>query len=178
MNAGTLTRESDIEDLVAWMDDELGDERAAQVAELVRTDPAWQTAHEQFHAVDTALDAWTVPAPSAGLSERIVRSAHRNAFWRRTLQVAGPLAAAAAIVLAVFVGVRPTQPAGPGPSGSPIEAAIAKTLQGVPAEDQLLVQNLPFFQNYQEVVSYQDVSDVVDAETLSALSAIDADGGL
>ena len=166
-----LDRQFDIEQLVAWMDGELPASEAQVVAERVQADPDWQATYADFRAVDAALEMLATPAASEGLTERIVRAAHRREMSGRVVRILAPLAAAAAIVVAVWLGsyLGRTAP----PTG--VEGLIAKTLRDVPKQDRFLVQNLPLFQNYREILSYEQVRSVVDGETLSALAALEAE---
>lgn len=63
-------------DLSAWIDGELTGEHARQIADLVRNQPAWASAHRELTALDDILDAWS-PAPApADLAERILAAAN------------------------------------------------------------------------------------------------------
>ena len=67
-----LERQSDLEQLSAWMDGELDAPAAEGVARLVREDPAWRAAWEEFRAVDWALDLCPPVGPRRDLTEEIV----------------------------------------------------------------------------------------------------------
>jgi len=177
-----LDRQADVEELSAWMDGELPSQRAERVAGLVRTDPRWRTACEQFRAVDRALEALTTPRPRRELTDAIVRAARRGQATRRVLRVAAPLAAAAAIVVAVLATRpwrtgRPARPT-PTPAMSALEKTIAEGLPGVRQEDRYLVLNLPMFEQLPEVETFTDVREVADAETLAALAGMEAAEGM
>ena len=168
-----LERQSDLEQLSAWMDGELDASAAERVARLVREDPAWRASHEEFRAVDSALDVCSPVGPRRDLTEQIVQAARRQRLWRRVAAIAAPLAAAAAMVIAVYVA-RPREQAPPTALMQAVEEEISEALRDVPQEDQLIVRKLTFFENYPEVKRYQQVRDVVDAETLSALAALES----
>ena len=171
-----LQRQSDIEDLVAWMDGQLAGPEADRVAALVRTEPAWQETYRQFQAVDRAMDFVAVPQPGGDLTDRIVRAAHRGPAVLRLVRVLAPLAAAAVIVLGIGLG-KFVGTASPPVHGG--ERAVAKfidrQLQDIPEGDRFLVANLSMFQNYREVVSYRQVRPIIDGETLSALAEMEHD---
>ncbi len=167
-----LTRQSDLEELSAWMDGELTPEAAQRVARLVRSDPAWQATWEQFRRLEQAMGLLGPVSPPSDLTEPIVRAAHRRRRLVRAAEVFGPLAAAAGILLAVVL-------AWPGGKAPPTalggtEAKIASVLKDVRAQDRPIVQNLGFFRNLQQVEEYEPVRDVVDGETLSALAALES----
>ncbi len=166
--------QSDFEDLSAFVDGELPDDTARRVERLVVDDPAWREARRQLQAVDEMLDLWRAPAPPADLARRISRqvrlSGHRSPVWVRVVRIAAPLAAAAAVLLAVMLTRAPqtSQPEGRN------VAVQAQPLPKVPAGDSLVADalaadNLDFFQDY-DVLS--------DYETLEALDRLERGGTL
>lgn len=173
-----MDRKSDIENLLAWMDGELSGHDAQRVAELVKTDPAWREAFEQFSAVDRLTGLIEPARPRRDLTDQIVRSAtatRRKSRLIRIARIAAPLAAAACIVMAIWVG-RPTDQkpiTKQQPTIEGIAETVASILKDVPKEDHFIVRNLSLFRNYDEVTQYQQVRDLADAETLSALIEID-----
>ncbi|MCK4624258.1 MAG: hypothetical protein KAV00_03035 [Phycisphaerae bacterium] len=170
-----MDRKLDIEDLVAWMDGELSGPEAQRVAELVETDPAWREAFGQFSAVDRLAGLIEPVSPRRDLTDRIVRAAtRRKSRLIRVARIAAPLAAAACIIVALQLGGPDQKPVteAQSPVGG-VASIVAAILKDVPAEDQFIVQNLTLFRNYDEVTQYQQVRDLADAETLSALIEID-----
>lgn len=168
-----LERQSDLEQLSAWMDGELDPPAGESVARLVREDPIWRATWEEFRAVDSALEACPPVRPRRDLTDRIVRAARRQRLWSRAVRIAAPLAAAAAVILAVYLAWPQRQT--PAPTlMQEVEKEITRTLHDLPKEDQLIVRKLSFFENYPEVKRYQRVREVVDPETLSALAALEA----
>ncbi len=167
--ADGLQRQSDLEALVAWMDGELPAAEAERVARLVREDPAWRATHGQFLAVDRAVELAGAVSPGPDLTDRIVRAARRRGAWSWTLRIAAP--AAAAILLVVVLA----WPGRPPPSVSPIEAKIAAVLKDVPAGDRFIVQKLSLFENYEVIDRFEQIRDVADLDTLSAL--VDLESG-
>lgn len=187
-----LKRQSDIEELSAWMDGELPEQQAERVARLVETDSDWQATFEQFRAVDRAADLLEPARPAPDLAERIVRLARRRRGLVRMARIAAPLAAAACIAVALWLGIaqfdrtRPHRPVGTDTgriastgddtgnrATTGLEAQIATVLKDLQPEDRFIVRQLPLFRNYDQVTQYQKVSDLADAETLSALAALD-----
>jgi len=167
----------ELEQLTAWMDGELGERQAREVAERVASDPRWRRVYEDFTAVDRALEMATPPAPPADLTERILRGVRRRRLWGRVIRVAGAAAVAAGIVIAVAIGLtyRGRRTDGPGPSG-PGAKLVAQTLRDVPASDRFMVENLQLFQNYDRAVAYEEVRSIADDETLAVLAALEHEG--
>lgn len=168
MAANGLNRQPDIEDLSAWMDGELASDGSRRVAELVREDPDWQATHRQFLALDAALGRLEAPAAEPDLTDRILAATHRPGVARRLLRALVPLAAAAAIVLAVTIFAGRTKPP------ASVQEVIAHALRDVPKDDRLMVEQLGLFQNYRDVVAYEQVRSVIDGETLTALARLEA----
>ena len=170
-----MDRKLDIENLLAWMDGELSGQEAQRVAELAETDPAWREAFEQFSAVDRLTGLIEPARPKRDLTDQIVRSAtRRKSRLIRVARIAAPLAAAACIIVALQLGGPDKKPVTEGqPSVGGVASIVAAILKDVPAEDQFIVRNLTLFRNYDEVTQYQQVRDLADAETLSALIELD-----
>ena len=170
-----LSRQSDMDDLSAWMDGELAPQAARRVERLVRDDPNWRRTHQQFQAVEAGMKLLPQPRPRRDLTETILRAARRRRRMIRAAEVLAPLAAAG-LLLAVVLNWAggPTTPAMP----SGLEARMAAVLGDLPKEDWFIVQNLSLFRNYDEVVDYQEVQEIVDGDTLTALAALEAEGNL
>ena len=174
-----MDRQLDIEDLVAWMDGELSGDDARRVARLVETDPAWRADFEQFRAVDRLTGLLEPATPVRDLTDRIVRSAYRRRRLARVVKIVAPLAAAACIILALRFGGPAPKPKTEGQRPAVgMSAKIAVILKDVPVEDRFIVRNLPLFRNYQKVTQYQQVCDLADAETLSALAEMENFNGM
>ena len=164
--ADGLERQSELEELSAWMDGELDTPAAERVARLVREDPRWRATFEQFRAVDASLAASPPASPAGDLADRITAAAYRRRVWARAARIAAPAAAAAAIVLAVYLGrPRPL---------SPVEEEVTQILSDVASEDRFIVQNLTLFEDYEDVERYEQVRDLADADTLAALASLEA----
>ena len=177
MSTEKLQRQSDIEDLSAWMDGELADADARRVAHLVEMDPAWTRAHRELKALDDALGAMPTPTPQRPLTDRIVHAATRRRARVRIVRIAAPLAAAAAILLAVLAAnYLGDGGAGPKRQLSPIEKEINRHLASVAPADRPLVANLQLFGD--DVDAYSTVRDVADADTLAALASLEAGEGM
>lgn len=173
--SGNGLSESDLELLSAWMDGELAADQAARVAGLVATEPPWRQAHREFLAIDAGLGAMPAPELRSELTDRIVNAARGQRRFRRIVAVAGSLAVAAAVVLAVWL-VRPGQMAPPPEAPvarSPVEDQIDAALIDVPAEDRFIVRKLGFFREYPDLAEYRELSDLADAKTLSELAKLD-----
>lgn len=172
MAVNGLSRQSDLEALSAWMDGELPADQSQRVAGLVRQDPRWRAAHQDFLAVDAALDRLQTPAPGGELTDRICRAARRRRPVARAARLLAPLAAAAAVVIAVWLGSTPPGPVSP----NALEGIFAEALADVPEEDHLMVEQMPMFQNYADIVSYEQVRSIVDGATLSELARLEGGG--
>lgn len=171
-----MDSKSDIENLIAWMDGELSEADAQRIAELVETDPAWREAFEQFNAVDRLTGLIEPAKPRRDLTDQIIHAATRrkSRLIIRVARIAAPLAAAACIIAAIHLGGPDQKPVTDDkPPVVGIAAKVASILKDVEAEDRFIVQNLSLFRNYDEVTRYQQVGDLADAETLSALIEID-----
>ena len=146
--------QSELEDLGAYLDGELAPEQAQRVQQLLAQDPAWQEAAGRLKSLDEALGLYDVPACDNGLSERIianVRKAGRVSPAIRIIRWVAPLAAAAAIVLAVLIG-NPWQTTKMTPSAGP-------------SLETFTVENLDFFKDYNVLCNY---------DTLQALDDLDS----
>jgi hypothetical protein len=168
MTAGL--QQADCDDLSAYLDGELSDVRAVEVARLVRDDPVWRAAHAELRALDAAMDAWTVPAPPEGLAQRVLASVRRRAHRPLLLRTAawlGPLAAAAAVaLLAVAIMNRPSSDVPGRELGS--SRALAPVPKAERADvERMIVENLGFFSDY-EVLE--------EMETLQALDELEREG--
>lgn len=99
----TLT-EHEFAELSAWHDGELPPAQAEDVARKVKHDQAWTEANRHIERLDATLAGWPAPAVPGDLAERICEAARRGPQEHRMLRLVrwlSPLAAAAAIVLAV-----------------------------------------------------------------------------
>ena len=169
------------------MDGQLEEPQASQVAQRVRTDPRWRQAWRELSAVESALDLLPTPVANPGLTERICQAACRPSWQSRLARLAVPLAAAACLLAAVFLGQvlsrhqqagqptnlvnRPTDGSAAAPTG--VEALIDTALKDVPADERIIVQNLDMFRNYDDVNEYHQVRAIVDPATLSALEDLE-----
>lgn len=183
----TVREQVDFEALSSWMDGQLGEPQASQVAQRVQADPQWRQAWRELSAVDAALDL--LPSPEAGpeLTERICQAVRRPSWPSRAIRLAVPLAAAACLLAAVLLGQilnRHQQPASPRqlvqtPKASPVaaptgvEAVIDTALKDVPADERIIVRNLDMFRNYDDVSEYRKVRAIVDPATLCALEDLE-----
>jgi len=168
--------QSDFEDLIAYMDGELGEPRRSEVARLVEADPVWREELRAMQAVDGALDMLEVPAVPAGLAGRIcagVRQAHKPLVPKFVRWLA-PVAAAATVVLAIVIYQhQATRPVAPQPvvvhvDNATIQPVAVNPLAGLADDDQLAVEGKDFFDNYEVVNNF---------ETIQAIDRLEADKG-
>ena len=196
-----LKREPDLEELSAWLDGELEPSAAGRVERMVATDPDWRATHEQFLAVDAAMKLLPPARPRRDLADRIVSRAFRRRRVVRAVAVAVPLAAAAGIIVAILLAWPGKPPAREAPGGlatgveevqknalaekpvtqealAAVELEIERILRDVRPEHRYIVRELSLFENYNEVLDYEQVHEIVDVKTISALAALEAEGKL
>ncbi|HUS46678.1 MAG TPA: hypothetical protein VM098_01055 [Phycisphaerae bacterium] len=141
----------DLDDLSAWLDGELEDDRARQIERAVAADPGLGEACSELRRLNEMLNTLTTPAASEGLAERIAararRAGQRPAAVIRTLRWLVPVAAAAAVVIAVGLHRywRPSQAARPEPSavGAEKPGGTKGAAQGPLAENLNAPQRAP-----------------------------------
>jgi len=168
-------RQSDFEDLSAYLDGELPAERAAVVERLVTEDPAWRRAAGEVKALHQALESWAAPSSPEGLAERIIRGVRRTGRPKpKVIRVARWLvpAAAAAILLVVALTWQ-RRPAPPAPPG---EGIVQSALRTLPAEDRFVVENLEFFENYELYSLVAENEALLDTRTLEAIDSLEKQG--
>lgn len=163
--------QSELEQIVAWLDGELSLQEADQVAARVQSDPAWSAAAREFRQLDQLLDGWQAPALPRDLTGEVLARARRKPALPAWVRLTAPLAAAAAIVLVAvaFHAMRPATPAKTGGAGTVATANLAVTddLARVVQSDQFLVENLDLFKDY----------DVLkDFATLKAMDELERQG--
>jgi len=168
-------RQSDFEDLSAYLDGELAAERAALIERLVAEEPAWRRAAEEVQALHRALETWPAPKTPEGLCERIVRGVRLAGRPRpRIIRLARWLvpAAAAAILLVVTL----TRQGRPAPKADPGGSIVDSALRSVPAKDRFVVEHLEFFQNYELYSVVAKNETLLDDRTLEALDSLEKQG--
>ena len=159
--------QADLEQIGAYLDDELDRAQRQRTAERIGTDPAWAAALAEQEALAGMLDRWPAPTLRRDLTVGVkarLRRKRRPAIW---LRAAAPLAAEAAIVVAVclFHALTPsTTPTGPialqpTPADAPIDAMIAD----LPTADRFVVENLDVWADYDVLTHFA---------TLEALEAV------
>ena len=170
--------QSEIEQLSAYLDGEVDDAEARRVESLLATDAAWQQAADELESLDDALDAFTAPPASAGLSGRIIEAAAREhahaGLVIRLAKYLVPVAAAAAaaiIFISVYKGTQPVTPL-PPVAEKPVSADAKEV-----AVENLVVEHLDFFKDYQSMETVSGGDKVVDDATLQALDNIESSHG-
>ena len=163
-------KQSESEDLSAWFDGELTDERKGEVERLVATDPLWGQAHRQLISLHEFLDSCTIPADGRAaisaarvdLAERIVRNVRRAVRSRRlVIRVGVAAGAAAAIAAAILVAILLSKRVTVGqPRPLPGAGVVAEALDGVPVEDHFVVENLDFFEDYEVLENYESLEAI------------------
>lgn len=152
---------SEFEDLSAYLDGELPEERAEEVRRLLETDPTWQQERGELAALDKALDVWRTPAPCEDLPDRILRSLRaapkRSPVVIRLVQVAASLAVAAAILVAVAV----LQPGSKVTTPEPLSAVEVKLA------DETITQNMEM------LGLFGDFEVIENFETLEAIERLE-----
>jgi len=171
-----LKRQSDLEQLSAWMDGELSGPDARRVARLVQTDPDWRSSHEEFQRLDAVLQQWSAPPPPQDLTARILRAVRSERLLGRALRIgAAAVAAAACIAVAlVLIRGRPDTPIRAPEPRAAVESQLAGALADIAPEDRFAVENLQMLRELPEVQAYREIRDVADAETLAILAELEA----
>jgi len=169
--------QSDRQDLLAYLDGELSGPRAEQIAHMVEQDTDWRSAAEEHHRLNDLLDAYTVTPPGGDLSERIIGNVRvagaRPAKIIRFARIAAPLAAAAAVLIAVVLWHGLRQP--PNTSGNQTNVVNATDpLAGLAEADKFVVKNLDFFQNYALCEVMASNEQILDLETLDAIDRLES----
>ena len=117
----------DREELVAYLDGELGPEARAKVERRLREDAEYAREHDSLQATDTLLDLYPAPDPSGDLSDRILARVRAGGRLSRLLRLRPALATAASllvVVTLVAVLARPGRDATPEPQVATVEEAI------------------------------------------------------
>ncbi len=151
-----LLKQSELEDLSAYVDGELDGARAAEIVSLIETDALWRQAHQDLLDLNAALDAYVAPSPSSDLAARIIRNIRQQEqrpLASRILRWAAPLTAAAAILISV--GVWRNMRMAP--------VTVQADPAGIRTEDAetLAKENLDFFQDI-DIAANMDTLDEID----------------
>jgi hypothetical protein len=177
--------QSEMEQLNAWLDGELEASDASRVEAMIASDAVWAQAAQELQSLDDMLGEYTVPAAPAELADRIIAAARREqpaSQWTiRLVKYLAPVAAAAAILIVLWqydVVSNQVSPNNPGvaATNSPQANSVA-TNKNQQDLDNVIVEHLPFFKQYEsaEKVSHNDA--VVDDATLQALDHLEHSQG-
>ena len=161
--------QSDLDDLSAHLDGQLDADRAAGVAELIRSDPAWREAWDQLWALDRMLDVYDVPPAPGGLDDRILESVRARVRRRKVLRRVWPLAGAAAAAAAVIVVllVNSAQP-GPGTRTPEATAQAPGLVDPSPQEvEQAIIEHLDFVRDLNVLENYETLEAIERVELAS-----------
>ena len=172
--------QSDVEDLSAFLDGLLDADRAAQVEDLIRNDPAWQAEWNQLQALDSVLDVYDVPAPPDDLAGRIVEFVRARTWHRKVLRwvwpVAGAAAAAAIIIIAMTVGTTGPETVSPEPKtvvdrpGPDPVSPAPRTLVKKPTSaevEQAIVEHFDFVRDMDVLENYETLKAIERIELAS-----------
>ena len=151
--------QSDFEDLSAYLDGQLDADRAAGVAELIRTDPAWQAEWDQLQALDNVLDLYDVPAPPDDLAGRICESVRARTRRRKVLRWVWPAAGAAAAAAAAIIIIATT-------AGTPAPKAVVEN--PVPADvEEAIIEHFDFVRDMNVLENYETLKAIERIELAS-----------
>lgn len=168
-------KQSEWDELSAFVDGELPEEHAEQVRRRVESDPAWSDALAELRALDARLEDWTAPQAPAELAERIIHAAGGDSRGRvltlhRILAGATVAAAAAAVIIAVTIA-RP---------GGKTTLDNTSTIVGATAEtptdkidmteeklDEFAVENLGFIRDYDVLADFETLRAIESAERVA-----------
>ncbi len=151
----------DFADLSAHADGELDADRATAVEELIRTDAVWAAQWDRLQAIDRALETVDVPAPPAGLTDRILAGVNyrlrgRKLVFRLLVPLSGAAAAAAIILVALIAGSgdRTT----PSPNGREI---VEKTPVSHPDDvEQAIIEHLDMVRDLDVLENYETLEAI------------------
>lgn len=165
-----------IEEISAYLDGELSPEQSARTAERIRHENTWSRTARSFEQVDTIMEAWQAAPLRRDLTASILAKAHERPARPAWLRVAGPLAAAAAILLVVMLYQVVSPPAdnsrigptagAPAVQQRPTEEVV---MAGLPKEDRFVVENL-------DVI--KDLPVLANFETLEAIDRLARNGDI
>ena len=177
--------QSEMEQLNAWLDGELEAAEASQVEAMIASDAAWAQAARELQSLDNLLGEYTVPAAPVELAGRIIEAARREqptSQWTiRLVKYLAPVAAAAAVLIAIWhYGVTSNQVSSNNPGVAATNSPRANQVANNKSQqelDNVIVEHLPFFKQYEsaEKVSHNDA--VVDDATLQALDQLEHSQG-
>lgn len=147
---------TDYEELWAFADGELEATRASRIEWLVQTDPAWSAAYKDLKEFDAALGVYAPPPVPTGLAQRIVDNIVEPPKHRvtRIVRWLAPAAAAAALIVLTLVltNDRPM-----------VEPTVAQESRA--QVDELVSDNLDFFQNYDVLANYDTLAAIEDIDS-------------
>ena len=156
-------RQSQLEQISAYLDGELSADLSSRVAERIACDPAWSAVAKDFEKVNTLLEAWQTPPLRRDLTGAILARARQKRRPPGWLRIMAPLGTAAAITVAVWV-FHATHPAGrpavnmvglATPTGDDaLPAELKRLVADVPQEDQFVVENLDLFEDYDVLTNF------------------------
>jgi len=164
--------QQDFEALTAWLDGELAGQDAGRVERLVREDAAWRAEANAQRRLEAILaEADELPPVPADLAERVLahvrRQTRRPPMVIRLARRLAPVAAAAAVLIAVMVW-RPWSRPGGTDVGPPV---AEKKLPA--AEEEFVAENVDFFRNYEVCDVMASNADVIDMATLEAIDDLE-----
>ena len=161
---------TETEQISAYLDGELSADQMADVGLRIENDPAWSTAAAELSRVDALLDAWQVQGLQRDLAGDIrtrIRRAPGVFPWRQAI---APLAAAAAIALAVGLSHLLTR--GDVGAGDLASARPAAVLADVAEDDRLVVENLDLFEDYEVLANFATLEAIEELENPARNPAI------
>lgn len=162
-------KQSDYDDLSAYVDGELHSARHAEVERLVRTDLAWQGEMEKIRKLNEVMGALEVPAPADDLPERIISNVHQRIHakhwaWAMRLGASIGVAAAAAVVIVAIILTNKTTNVSTTPSLVP-EAPTASQTAG--QNDKQIIETLDFYRDFEILENYETIEAIERLELAS-----------
>lgn len=165
--------QSELEQINAYLDGELEAEEASRVEAMIGSDPAWAQGARELRSLDSLLGEYEVEAAPAGLADRIIAASRRERSGTRLVirlaRYLTPVTAAAAAVVLYVSFYQPAQNNSDDGAGR----ISQREQQDV---DNVIVEHLGFFKQYEAVDKISQTDTVADEETLKALDQLESHG--
>ncbi len=142
-------KHAELELISAYVDGELPEAQARKVARRIKAEPTWAAAAEEITSLDALLETWTPPRLQRDLTGSILAATLRKPKRPQWLKWVPPMAAAASIALAAWLGhgVMP-RPSGQLAAIDTVDAKVTQAIEALSPEDRFVVENLDLFQDY------------------------------
>ena len=162
-------KQSDYDDLSAYVDGELHSARHAEVERLVRTDLTWQGEMEEIRRLNEVMAALDVPLAADDLPERIISTVHQRVHakhwaWAMRLGASIGVAAAAAVVIVAIILTNKTTNVSTTP---PLVPVASTTSQITEQNDKQIIETLDFYRDFEILENYETIEAIERLELAS-----------